>query len=280
MRIIHSDIIEKKCSKLVMDANYHLPCDVKETIENAFEKERNTLAKDVLSDIIKNYNEADKNNVPICQDTGMAVFFIEIGSDCHIIGKNIEEAVNNGVKKGYNEGYLRKSVVKDPLDRVNTKDNTPAIIHYSIVNGDRIKINFAPKGFGSENMSALKMLKPSDGVDGIIEFVVNTVKEASSNPCPPILLGIGIGGTMEKAALLSKKALLRDMKLWNEDDYYENLEKRILKEVNKLDIGPQGFGGDTTCLKVNIETYPTHIAGLPVAVNINCHVARHKTIVI
>ena len=214
--------------------------------------------------------------MPICQDTGMACVFVEIGQEVHIVGGLLQDAINEGVRRGYDEGFLRKSVVKDPIHRVNTKDNTPAIIYYDIVSGDKIKITVAPKGFGSENMSRIKMLKPSDGLQGVKDFIIETVKLAGPNPCPPIVIGVGIGGTFDKAAYLAKKALIRPLDKRNEDKFYSDLEEELLANINKLGIGPQGFGGKTTALGLNIETYPTHIAGLPVAVNINCHATRHK----
>lgn len=214
--------------------------------------------------------------MPICQDTGMACVFVEIGQEVHIVGGLLEDAINEGVRRGYNEGFLRKSVVKDPIDRINTKDNTPAIIYYDIVKGDKLKITVAPKGFGSENMSRIKMLKPSDGLQGVKDFVIETVKLAGPNPCPPIVIGVGIGGTFDKVAYLAKKALIRPLNKKNSNQFYSDLEKELLDAINKLGIGPQGFGGKTTALGLNIETYPTHIAGLPVAVNINCHATRHK----
>ena len=215
-------------------------------------------------------------NKPICQDTGMACVFLEIGQDVHIIGGLLEDAINEGVRRGYDEGFLRKSVVKDPINRINTKDNTPAIIYYDIVEGDTFHITLAPKGFGSENMSRIKMLKPSDGLQGVKDFIIETIKLAGPNPCPPIVIGVGIGGTFDKAAYLSKKALIRPLNVRNKDEFYSNLEKELLEDINNLGIGPQGFGGKTTAIGLNIETYPTHIAGLPVAVNINCHATRHK----
>ncbi len=214
--------------------------------------------------------------MPICQDTGMACVFVEIGQEVHIVGGLLEDAINEGVRRGYNEGFLRKSVVKDPIDRINTKDNTPAIIYYDIVKGDKLKITVASKGFGSENMSRIKMLKPSDGLQGVKDFVIETVKLAGPNPCPPIVIGVGIGGTFDKVAYLAKKALIRPLNKKNSNQFYSDLEKELLDAINKLGIGPQGFGGKTTALGLNIETYPTHIAGLPVAVNINCHATRHK----
>jgi fumarate hydratase subunit alpha len=234
----------------------------------------------MLDKIIINSDIASKENMPMCQDTGMAVIFVELGQDVHIVGGSLKEAINEGIRQGYSEGYLRKSVVKDPLTRVNTGDNTPAVIHIDIVDGEELKITIAPKGFGSENMSRIKMLKPSDGVEGVKEFVLETVKIAGPNPCPPIIVGVGIGGTFEKAAELSKKALLRSIEERNNDTYYSDLEDELITKINKLGIGPQGFGGKTTALGVNIETYPTHIAGLPVAVNISCHATRHAEIVL
>ena len=214
--------------------------------------------------------------MPICQDTGMACVFVDIGQDVHITGGSLEEAINEGVRQGYAEGFLRKSVVKDPIHRVNTNDNTPALIYYNMVPGDKVKITVAPKGFGSENMSRIAMLKPSDGLEGVKNFVLETVRMAGPNPCPPIVIGVGIGGSFDKAAYLAKKALIRPVNENNTDEFYSNLEKELLEEVNKIGIGPQGFGGKTTALALNIETYPTHIVGLPVAVNINCHATRHK----
>ncbi len=278
MKIINSKKIEDAVETLCIKANCFLPDDIKSAIIDAFNIETNQTAKDILSDLIKNYEIAENENIPVCQDTGMAVFFVEIGQNVIIEGESIERAINNGVKKGYENGYLRKSVVSDPLNRVNTNDNTPAVIHYDIVDGENLKITFLPKGFGSENMSALKMLKPSDGVEGIKNFVIDTVKNAGSNPCPPIVLGIGIGGTMEKAAVLSKKALTRDVSSCNENEFYSKLEQELKETINNLGIGVSGLGGNTTVLGVNIETYPTHIAGLPVAVNVSCHVTRHKSI--
>ena len=278
MKIINSKTIENAVEELCIKANCFLPDDVKSAISDAFNSETNQTAKDILKDLVKNYEIAENENIPVCQDTGMAVFFVEIGQNVVIEGESIERAINNGVKKGYENGYLRKSVVSDPLFRTNTNDNTPAVIHYDIVEGENLKITFMPKGFGSENMSALKMLKPSDGVEGIKNFVIDTVKNAGSNPCPPIVLGIGIGGTMEKAAVLSKKALTRDVFSCNENEFYSKLEQELKEAINNLGIGVSGLGGNTTVLGVNIETYPTHIAGLPVAVNVSCHVTRHTSI--
>ena len=233
------------------------------------------IAEGILDKILMNSEIARSEKVPMCQDTGMTCVFIEVGQDVHVVGGNLEEAINKGVAAGYEEGFLRKSVVKDPISRENTNDNTPAVIYYNIVSGDKFKITIAPKGFGSENMSQIKMLKPSDGIEGVKEFILKVVREAGPNPCPPIIVGIGIGGTFDKAACLAKRAAIRRIDASNVNPYYEELEKELLEKINKLGIGPQGFGGRTTALAVNIETYPTHIAGLPVAVNINCHASRH-----
>lgn len=278
MKEINVSKITEVVKNMCIDANYYLTHDVKEKIESAYKQEKWPMAKEILEKILTNIDIAKKEEMPICQDTGMACVFVEIGQDVHIIGGNLKDAINEGIRQGYNKGFLRKSVVKDPLDRINTMDNTPAIIYYDIVEGDKLKIKVAPKGFGSENMSQLKMLKPADGLEGIKDFVLKVVKEAGPNPCPPIVVGIGIGGTFDKAANLAKKALVRPLNEKNNNEFYANLEKELLKEVNELGIGPQGFGGKTTALAVNIETYPTHIAGLPVAVNINCHVTRHAEI--
>ncbi|MGL5643096.1 MAG: fumarate hydratase [Paraclostridium sp.] len=279
MRIIKSSQITELVKELCIKANIYLGEDVKKSIKEYETKESSELGKNILNILIKNCEVAEEKQMPICQDTGMAVFFIKIGQDVHIEGKNITDAINEGVKLGYTEGYLRKSVVS-PIDRINTKDNTPAIIHYDIVEGENITIEFAPKGFGSENMSKLRMLKPSDGINGIKEFIIETVREAGPNPCPPIVVGVGIGGTVEKCAQIAKKSLLRDVGKHNEDEKIKELEIEILKQINKLGIGPQGLGGNTTALAVNIETFPTHIAGLPIVVNINCHASRHKKIII
>lgn len=277
MREINASDITKAVKQLCIDANYYLCNDIKQKIIKARDEETWNTAKGILDKIVINAEIASNEKMPICQDTGMACVFIEIGQDAHVIGGNIEEAVNKGVAQGYTVGYLRKSVVKDPLDRVNTKDNTPAVIYYDIVPGDKLKITVAPKGFGSENMSQIKMLKPADGIDGVKEFVLKVVKEAGPNPCPPIVVGVGIGGTFDRAANLAKRALIRSTDEENKNKFYADLEKELLEKVNLLGIGPQGFGGKTTALAVNIETYPTHIAGLPVAVNINCHVTRHAS---
>ncbi len=277
MREINAKDITELVARMCIDSNCYLNDDIKEALKAAQQNETNGLACEILDDIIKNAEIARRDEVPICQDTGMAVFFLELGQDVHVVGGNLYDAINDGVRLGYRDGYLRKSVVADPIRRGNTGDNTPAVIHTEITEGDKLKITIAPKGFGSENMSAVKMLKPSDGLDGVLDFVTQTVKSASGNPCPPVVVGVGIGGTMEKAALLSKKALLRDIRQSHPDEYYSNIETELLKRINNLDVGPQGFGGNTTALGVNIETFPTHIAGLPVAVNISCHVTRHLT---
>ena len=276
MRELMAEKITETVARLCIEANCYLPEDVKSCIQSCRQQETWETAVDILDRISENYKIAEGENCPICQDTGVACVFLKIGQDVHIVG-DLTEAVNAGVRQGYRDGYLRKSVVRDPLDRVNTGDNTPAMLYTELVPGDRVEITVAPKGFGSENMSAIKMLRPSDGVEGVIDFVVQTVKEAGPNPCPPIVVGVGIGGTFDKAAYLAKKALLRPLDSANEMPYYQALEQTLLEKINALGIGPQGFGGKTTALKVNIETYPTHIAGLPVAVNTNCHVTRHKT---
>ncbi len=276
MREINAQQITEVVKKLCIEANCHLSQDMKERIRDFQSKESWPQAKEILERIIENYEIADTQNQPICQDTGMACVFLKVGQDVHIQG-DLTEAVNEGVRRGYGEGYLRKSVVRDPLDRVNTGDNTPAMLYIELVPGDRIEITVAPKGFGSENMSRIAMLRPSDGVEGVKAFVRKTVEEAGPNPCPPIVVGVGIGGTFDKAAYLAKKALLRPVDVRNGKPYYAALEQELLDSINALGIGPQGFGGLTTALAVNIEECPTHIAGLPVAVNINCHVTRHQT---
>lgn len=277
MRVIKSDEITSVVRKMCISANCHLNSDIRNAIDKSIETEQSEVSKGVLQKLLLNADIADKKEVPICQDTGMAVFFVEIGKEVFVEGDTITDAINKGVAKGYTDGYLRKSVVKDPLERVNTNDNTPAVIYYDYTDGDKIKITFAPKGFGSENKGGIKMLNPSDGVDGVIDFVIETVKKAGANPCPPMVVGVGIGGTMDKAAVLSKKALTRDITKRNENEFYQKLENELLEKINRLGIGPQGMGGTTTALAVNIEVYPTHIAGLPVAVNINCHATRHAT---
>ena len=279
MRTIQASAITEVVRRLCIEANCHLPADMKDRISECRRCETWPVARDILDQIIENYGIADTNDVPVCQDTGMACVFVEIGQDVHVEG-SLEEAIHEGVRQGYDQGYLRKSVVRDPLDRVNTGDNTPAMIYYEIVSGDKVRITVAPKGFGSENMSQIKMLKPSDGVQGVKDFVVKVVEEAGPNPCPPVVVGVGVGGTFDKAALMAKKALMRPVNTHNPDPFYADLEKELLEKVNALGIGPQGFGGLTTGLAVNIEKCPTHIAGLPVAVNINCHVTRHQSEVI
>lgn len=275
---ISLDKITNAVAKLCVDANKSLPCDLVCKLNAAKCNETNKLAKAVLSDLERNLEVASENSLPICQDTGMAVIFLEIGQDVHFTGGTLYDAINEGVRQGYTEGLLRKSIVKDPILRGNTEDNTPAVIHTNIVQGNSVKITVAPKGFGSENMSGIKMLTPFDSRQGVIDAVLEIVKKASNNPCPPMVIGVGIGSDFEGCALLSKKALCRNLDKRNEDPFYAELEAEILEKINKLGIGPQGFGGDTTALAVNIETAPTHIAGLPVAVNIGCHVTRHKTI--
>ena len=276
MRQISAKQITDTVARLCIEANCYLGSDIKERIETMHNQESWPQAKEILERIIENYQIADQENVPVCQDTGVACVFLKIGQEVHIDG-DLTDAVNEGVRRGYGEGFLRKSVVRDPLDRVNTGDNTPAMLYTELVPGEQIEITVAPKGFGSENMSQIKMLRPSDGVEGVKAFVCKVVEEAGPNPCPPIVVGVGIGGTFDKAAYMAKKALLREVDVPNGKPYYAALEKELLDMVNALGIGPQGFGGKTTALAVNIESCPTHIAGLPVAVNINCHVTRHKT---
>ena len=276
MREIYAEKITEVVRRLCIEANCHLPGDMKRCIETGYEAEKWPQAREILERIIENYGIADEKNQPICQDTGVACVFLKIGQEVHIDG-NIEDAVNEGVRQGYTEGYLRKSVVRDPLDRVNTGDNTPAFIYYELVPGDKLEITVAPKGFGSENMSQLKMLKPSDGLQGVKDFVVKVVEEAGPNPCPPIVVGVGIGGTFDKAALLAKKAIMRPLDTHHPDPFYADLEDEMLQKINELGIGPQGFGGKTTAIGLNIETLPTHIAGMPCAININCHVTRHNS---
>ena len=276
MREISARQITEVVKRLCIEANCHLPQDMKDCIESSRSQEVWGTAREILDRIVENYQIADANDRPICQDTGMACVFLKVGQDVHITG-DLNEAINEGVRQGYAEGYLRKSVVRDPLDRVNTKDNTPAVIYYDLVPGDQLEITVAPKGFGSENMSQIKMLKPSDGLQGVKEFILKVVEDAGPNPCPPIVVGVGVGGTFDKAAYLAKKALMRPVDQRSADPFYAELEREMLEKINALGIGPQGFGGRTTALAVNIEQCPTHIAGLPVAVNINCHVTRHKT---
>ena len=276
MRTISTDEIIKNIKEMCIEANYYLSDDMKDKIDHACQVEESPLGRQILSQLEENMQIAESSQIPICQDTGMAVVFLKIGQDVHIEGMNLEDAVNEGIRQGYVEGYLRKSVVGDPLLRENTKDNTPGIIHYEIVPGENIDITVAPKGFGSENMSRVYMLKPADGIDGVKDAVLDAVKLAGPNACPPVVVGVGIGGTFEKCALLAKKALTRDTNVHNSIPYVKEMEEDILEKINTLGIGPAGLGGRITALAVNIETYPTHIAGLPVAVNMCCHVNRHK----
>lgn len=276
MRRIHTDEITRNIKEMCIEANLILTRDMDEAVRRAAEKEKNPLGKQILGQLTENLDIAKDEQIPICQDTGMAVIFFKIGQDVHIEGKNITEAINDGVRQGYEEGYLRKSVVKDPLIRENTKDNTPAIIHYEIISGENIEITVAPKGFGSENMSKVFMLKPADGEEGIKQAVLSAVKDAGPNACPPMVVGVGLGGDFEKAALLAKTALTRDIHVRNSAPHIAKLEEELLQEINQLGIGPAGLGGSTTALALNIETYPTHIAGMPLAVNMCCHVNRHS----
>ena len=276
MREVSTDEITKNIKEMCIEANYILSDDVKNKIINSAAVENSEIGKKILSQLEENMEIAEREQIPICQDTGMAVVFIKIGQEVHITGGSLEDAINQGVREGYTEGYLRKSVVKDPLIRENTKDNTPAIIHYEIIPGDKVEITVAPKGFGSENMSRVCMLKPADGIEGVKNAVIETVKLAGPNACPPVVVGVGIGGTFEKCALLAKKALTRDINSESSIEYVAELENELLDEINNLNIGPGGLGGKITALGVNIETYQTHIAGLPVAINMCCHVNRHK----
>ncbi|MCS7250505.1 MAG: fumarate hydratase [candidate division WOR-3 bacterium] len=280
MREIHINEVINKVAQLCIEANCLLGEDVKKAVSEALNKEESPLGKEVLKQILENAEIAKNEMLPICQDTGLAVVFLEIGEEVKIVGGNIYEAINEGVRKGYIEGYLRKSVVNDPFRRKNTNDNTPAIIHCSIVKGDKIKITVMPKGGGSENMSEVKMLTPAAGIEGVKDYVVKKVKESGANPCPPIVVGVGIGGTLEYAALLAKKALLREIGSVHSDPFYAEMERDLLERINNLGIGPQGFGGRITALAVFIEAFPCHIASLPVAVNINCHAVRHKSAII
>lgn len=275
MREVSTKEITKNIKEMCIEANYTLSDDVKNKIINSAAVEESEIGKKILNQLEENMNIADSDNIPICQDTGMAVIFIKIGQDVHITGGNLEDAINQGVREGYIEGYLRKSVVKDPIIRENTKDNTPAVIHYEIIPGDKIEITVAPKGFGSENMSRVCMLKPADGIEGVKNAILTAVKDAGPNACPPMVVGVGIGGTFEKCAILAKKALTRPVGEHSAIPYVKELEEEMLEKINRLGIGPGGLGGTTTALAVNVNTYATHIAGLPVAVNICCHVNRH-----
>lgn len=279
MRTIAATLIRDTVARLCVEANQTLSPDLENALRQAAESEPWALAQSTLNTLCENLDAARETGLPICQDTGMACVFCEIGQDVHIDG-DFEAAVNAGVAKGYTEGFLRKSVVRDPIRRGNTGDNTPAVLHVRLVPGDRVKITVAPKGFGSENMSRLAMLKPSDGEEGVKQFVLDTVRQAGPNPCPPIVVGVGIGGTFERAALLAKQALLRPVGSHHPDPYYASMEQELLQKINAIGIGPQGFGGRTTALGLQIETFPTHIAGMPVAVNISCHVTRHKEAVL
>ena len=275
VREINVSELTENIKEMCIEANHYLSSDMNEALKNAVDTEESELGKKILNQLQENLQIADTETIPICQDTGMAVIFMEIGQDVHFIGGDFEEAVNEGVCQGYTEGFLRKSVVKDPIIRENTKDNTPAILHTEIVPGDKVKITIAPKGFGSENMSRVFMLKPADGIEGVKNAILTAVKDAGPNACPPMVVGVGIGGTFEKCAILAKKALTRNLNEHSSIPYVEELEKEMLEKVNRLGIGPGGLGGTTTALAVNINTYPTHIAGLPVAINICCHVNRH-----
>ena len=279
MRKIKAEKIINNVKEMCIEANLELQPDMKDALVSAHEKETSEIGKKILGDLEENLEIAKADSIPICQDTGMAVVFVEVGQKVKVKG-SLTDAINEGVRQGYTEGYLRKSVVSDPIERVNTNDNTPAVIHYDIVEGDQIKITIAPKGFGSENMSKIVMLKPADGIEGVKEVVLNAVKEAGPNACPPMVVGVGIGGTFEKCAYLAKKALARSVDSKNENEMYADLEDELLEKINKIGIGPGGLGGTQTALGVNVETYPTHIAGLPVAVNICCHVNRHVTRII
>ena len=276
MREVNVSIITDNIKEMCIEANHFLTDDMKNVFENAVKNEESALGKQVLGQLEENLKVAGEDMIPICQDTGMAVVFINVGQDVHLTGGDITDAINEGVRRGYVEGYLRKSVVKDPIYRENTKDNTPAVIHFNIVPGDKVDITVAPKGFGSENMSRVFMLKPADGIEGVKEAILTAVKDAGPNACPPMVVGVGIGGTFEKCAYLARKALTRDLNEESPVEYVRNLEKEMLEKINKLGIGPGGLGGTQTALAINIETYPTHIAGLPVAVNICCHVNRHS----
>lgn len=275
MRTVNVEEISNNIKEMCIEANHFLSKDMDIAMKNAVSTEKSPLGKKILSQLQDNLKIAGEDMIPICQDTGMAVVFLEIGQDVHFEGGDLEDAVNEGIRRGYVDGYLRKSVVKDPILRENTKDNTPGIIHYKIVPGDQVKIKVAPKGFGSENMSRVFMLKPADGIEGVKEAVLTAVKDAGPNACPPMVVGVGIGGTFEKCALMAKEALTREVGSHSDIPYVKELEEELLERINKIGIGPGGLGGSTTALAVNVNTYPTHIAGLPVAVNICCHVNRH-----
>ena len=275
IRNVNTRLLTENIKEMCIQANHYLAPDMEKAMRSAYEKESKPLAKQILGQLLENLDIAGEDMIPICQDTGMAVVFLKVGQDVHFEGESVEEAVNEGVRQGYEEGYLRKSVVGDPLLRVNTKDNTPAVIHYEIVPGDQVEITLAPKGFGSENMSRIWMLKPADGAEGVKEAIINSVKEAGPNACPPVVVGVGIGGTFEKAAILAKKALTREIGTHSPLPHIREMEEELLEKINETGLGPAGLGGDTTALAVNINTYATHIAGLPVAVNMCCHVNRH-----
>ena len=275
IRSVNTELLTENIKEMCIQANHYLAPDMEKAMREAYDKESKPLAKQILGQLLENLDIAGEDMIPICQDTGMAVVFLKIGQDVHFEGGSVEEAVNEGVRRGYEEGYLRKSVVGDPLVRVNTKDNTPAVIHYEIVPGDQVEITLAPKGFGSENMSKICMLKPADGAEGVKEAILNTVREAGPNACPPVVVGVGIGGTFEKAAILAKKALTREIGTHSPLPHIKEMEEELLAKINEIGLGPAGLGGDTTALAVNINTYATHIAGLPVAVNMCCHVNRH-----
>lgn len=280
MRQIDTAVITEAIEKLCMDSNYYLNPDILEALQSGCGREQSDTGRTILGQLVENAEIAKENRLAICQDTGMAVVFVDIGQEVHITGGSLTGAINEGVRRGYSKGFLRQSVVRDPIDRVNTGDNTPAIIHFDVTEGDALKITVAPKGFGSENMSGVKMLKPSDGLEGVKKFILDTVDSAGPNACPPIIVGVGVGGTMEKAAILAKKALLRPIDQESGIDYVKNLEKEMLDSINQLGIGPSGLGGRITALGINIEVFPTHIAGLPVAVNISCHATRHGEVIL
>lgn len=280
IREIKTEIITENVKEMCIESNHFLSPDMDKKLKEATNTEKSELGKKILNQLQENLKIAGEEMIPICQDTGMAVFFVEVGQDVHFVGESIEDAINEGVRKGYTDGYLRKSVVNDPIIRENTRDNTPAVIHYSIVPGNKVKITFAPKGFGSENMSRVFMLKPADGIEGVKNAILTAVKDAGPNACPPMVVGVGVGGTFEKCTILAKKALTRPAGEKSGIEYVAELEKELLEKINKMGIGPGGLGGSTTALAVNINTYPTHIAGLPVAVNICCHVNRHAVRII